>query len=101
MQGFNYLKLLLVLEQEDIDILCVQETWIADDALAPTLDGYALVEKRRPASTRGGLATYIKKPIKIESSNANEYGILTKLILPNSTRINIVNIYIPPTTSLT
>ena len=101
MQGFNYLKLLLVLEQEDIDILCVQETWIADGALAPTLDGYAVVEKRRADSTRGGLATYIKKPIKIESSNINEYGIHTKLILPNSTRINIVNIYIPPTTSLT
>jgi exonuclease III len=81
--------------------LCVQETWIAEDALAPTLDGYTVVEKRRAGSTRGGLATYIRKPIKIESSNANEYGIHTKITLPNSTRINIVNIYIPPTTSLT
>jgi exonuclease III len=44
MQGFNYLKLLLILEQEDIDILCVQETWIAEGALAPTLDGFELVE---------------------------------------------------------
>jgi exonuclease III len=84
-----------------VDILCVQETWIAEGALAPTLDGYSVVERRRTTGTRGGLATYIKKPIKIESSNNNEYGIHTKVILPNSTRLNIVNIYIPPSTSLT
>ena len=29
------------------------------------------------------------------------YSIHTKLILPDNTRINIINIYIPPTTSLT
>jgi hypothetical protein len=59
------------------------------------------VESRRDVGTRGGLATYIKKPIKIEASNSNEYGIHTKVILPNSTRINIINVYIPPITSLT
>ena len=31
----------------------------------------------------------------------NEYGLLTKLVLPNSQRINVVNVYIPPTSSLT
>lgn len=90
----------MLLEQENIDILCIQETWIAEGAAAPILDGFTLIESRRPGSTRGGLATYIRKPIKIESSHTNEYSIHTKLILPNSTRINIINIYIPPTTSL-
>jgi hypothetical protein len=42
------------------------------------------VEKRRANGTRGGIATYVRKPIKIESSNTNEYGIHTKIILPNS-----------------
>jgi hypothetical protein len=55
-----------------------------------------LIESRRLDSTRGGIATYIRKPLKIESIQTNEYGIFTKILLPNSTRINIFNIYIPP-----
>ena len=31
----------------------------------------------------------------------NEYGLCTKLVLPTSQRINIVNVYVPPTSSLT
>lgn len=30
----------------------------------------------------------------------NEYGLHTKIILPNSQRVNVVNVYLPPTTSL-
>ncbi len=61
--GFSYIKLLLLLEQEKVDILCLQETWIAEGAAAPTLEGFTLVEQRRPEGTRGGLATYIRKPL--------------------------------------
>jgi exonuclease III len=50
---------------------------------------------------RGGLATYVRKPLQIEASKGNEYGLHTKIILPNSQRINVVNVYIPPATSLT
>jgi hypothetical protein len=39
--------------------------------------------------------------LKIEQVKGNEYGISTKIILPNSERINIINIYLPPTSSLT
>ena len=39
--------------------------------LAPTLDGYTVVESRRDEGTRGGLATYVKKTIRIETSNTN------------------------------
>jgi exonuclease III len=59
------------------------------------------VEQRRPQGTRGGIATYIRKSLKVESTLGNEYCLLTKLILPNSQRINIVNVYLPPTSSLT
>ena len=90
------MKLLLILEQEDIDVFCLQETWIADGAAPPNLEGFTLVESRRAQSTRGGLAIYIRKPLKIETIHSNEYGIFTKLLLPNSTRINIFNIYLPP-----
>ena len=95
------MKLMLILEAEDIDILCLQETWVATGAAAPILEGFYLVEQRRPNGTRGGLATYIRKPLKVETSSGNEYCLQTKIILPNSQRINIVNIYIPPMTSLT
>lgn len=99
-RGFTYLKLLLLLEQEHVDILCLQETWISEGTAAPVLEGFALVEQRRPDSTRGGIATFVRKPLQIESTQGNEYGLHTKIILPNSLRINIVNTYIPPKTSL-
>ena len=57
------MKLLLILEQEDIDVFCLQETWIADGAAPPTLEGFTLVESRRAESTRGGLAIYVRKPL--------------------------------------
>jgi hypothetical protein len=30
----------------------------------------------------------------------NEYGLYTRLVLPTSQRINVVNVYLPPTSSL-
>ena len=48
----------------------------------------------------GGLATYYRQSLKLESTQGNEYGLHTKLILPTSERINIVNAYLPPTSSL-
>jgi hypothetical protein len=43
-RGLTYEKLLLILEQEDVDILCIQETWIAEGAPIPELPGYKVVE---------------------------------------------------------
>ena len=60
------------------------------------MEGFYLIESRRPGNARGGLATYVKKPLYIESHTQNEYGILAKITLPNSTRINVINIYLPP-----
>jgi hypothetical protein len=42
----------------------------------------------------------VRKPLQIEHSAGNEYCLHTKIILPNSLRINVVNVYIPPATSL-
>jgi exonuclease III len=94
------MKLILILESEDIDILCLQETWIAEGTAPLTLPGFTVIESRRSGCTRGGLAIYVRKPLQIESTQHNEYGIFVKLLLPNSTRINITNIYIPPYQSL-
>ena len=99
-RGLTYLKLIAILEQDEFDILCLQETWIAEHADPPELKDYTLIEQRRPNGTRGGLATYIRKSLQIETTLGNEYCIHTKVILPNSQRVNIVNVYIPPTSSL-
>jgi exonuclease III len=31
-RGLTFLKLLLLLELEDLDVLCIQETWMAAEA---------------------------------------------------------------------
>jgi exonuclease III len=67
-----------------VDILCLQETWIAEGAATPKIEGFTVVEQRRTESTRGGLATYVRKPLQIETTSGNEYGLHTKIILPNS-----------------
>lgn len=48
----------------------------------------------------GGLATYYRHSLKLELTEGNEYGLFTKLILPTSERISVVNVYLPPTSSL-
>jgi exonuclease III len=80
--------------------LCLQETWIAEGAALLALEGFTVIESRRAGSTRGGVAIFIRKLLKIETTQCNEYGIFTKLLLPNSTRINIINVYLPPYQSL-
>jgi exonuclease III len=74
---------------------------MAAGASAPAIPGYHVVEQRRPQGSHGGLATYYRQSLQLESTQGNEYGLCTKLILPTSQRINIVNIYVPPTSSLT
>ena len=43
---------------------------------------------------------YYRQSLQIEHSSDNEYALNTKLILPTSERITIVNVYLPPTSSL-
>jgi exonuclease III len=73
---------------------------MATDALPPLLAGYNLVEERRLKGSRGGIAMYIKKQFAVEQVKGNEYSQYVKLTLPNSERINVVNVYLPPATSL-
>ena len=94
------MKLLLLLELDDMDILCIQESWLAAGAKAPTIPGYNVVEQRRAQGTHGGLATYFRQSIQLEATHGNEYGLHTKFILPTSQRINVINVYMPPYGSL-
>jgi hypothetical protein len=64
------------------------------------IKGFTLLEQRRSTGARGGLATYIRKALQVESHTGNEYCLHMKLVLPNSQRVNIINVYLPPTSSL-
>jgi hypothetical protein len=48
---------------------------MSEDAAPPIIKGFTLFEYRRENCKRGGLATYIKKPLQIEASNGNEFGL--------------------------
>jgi exonuclease III len=43
-RGLTYLKLVAILEQDDFDVLCLQETWMAEPADPPIVKGYKLLE---------------------------------------------------------
>jgi hypothetical protein len=43
-RGLTFLKLLLLLEIEELDVLCIQETWMAAGATVPAIPGYNVVE---------------------------------------------------------
>jgi exonuclease III len=73
---------------------------MAEHADPLLLKGYKIVEKRRPVGARGGLATLVRNSLHIESTTGNEYCLHVKLRLPNSQRVNIANVYLPPTSSL-
>jgi exonuclease III len=73
---------------------------MAEHADPPHLKGYRLLEQRREQGNRGGLATYVRNSLHIESTMGNEYGLVAKIRLPNSQRINVANVYLPPASSL-
>jgi exonuclease III len=100
LRGLTLLKLFLLREIEDLDVLCVQETWMEPGAQVPAIPGYKVVEQRRIQGTRGGLATYFRQSLRLEFTTGNEYGLYTRLVLPTSQRVNVTNVYLPPTSSL-
>jgi exonuclease III len=65
-RGLTFLKIYVILAEEDIDILCVQETWLAQTAMPPIIPGYNIVEERRKKGNRGGIAIYVKKQLAVE-----------------------------------
>lgn len=100
MQGLSCFKVFLLLEQENIDVLYLQETWVAESAPPPNIDRYTLTEYHRTTSARGRVAIYNHKKFLMEATVGNEYGFHTKIILPNSQGTFVANVYLPSTTSL-
>ena len=91
----NYIKT----RSHNVDIICIQETWLQNNKSAPKLNGYqAPIEKRRAQGTRGGVAIYVKEGIQYHEINITDqqnveacaitvYGI--------NGQFQIYNVYIP------
>ena len=100
LRGLTLMKLFILREIEDLDVLCIQETWIEPGAQVPAIPDFKVVEQCRIQGTRGGLATYYRQSLRLEFTTGNEYGLYTRLVLPTSQRVNVTNVYLPPTSSL-
>jgi exonuclease III len=68
-RGASLFKLFLILEQHTLDVLCIQETWLAQSTVQLQVPGFVVYEERRTASTnkraRGGMAMLVRKGIKV------------------------------------
>jgi exonuclease III len=56
------------MELEDLDVLCIQESWMAAGAPVPAMPGYKVVEQRRTQGAHGGLATYYRQSLQLENT---------------------------------
>jgi exonuclease III len=64
----------MILESNNIDLLCVQETWLQNSTVTLDIPGYQVHEERRAKGKRGGIAIIVRKGIKILKYMGNEYA---------------------------
>ena len=67
-------KIKMLLESSEVDILCVQETWLRQSTVKLDIPGYQVYEERREKGKRGGIAILIRKGLKITKYMGNEYA---------------------------
>ena len=72
--GMSLFKLFMLLEQHQLDVLCVQETWLPPSTCLPLIPGFVVHEQRRQNGTRGGIAMLVRKGIKQIKYVGNEYA---------------------------
>lgn len=48
--------------------------WLSPATTVPTIPGYTVVEQRREAGKRGGIAIYTSNKLKVVRSEGNEYA---------------------------
>ena len=98
--GMSLFKLFLLLEEHQLDILCIQETWLPPSTCLPTIPGYVLYEQRRVNGTRGGIAMLVRKGIKVIQVTGNEYAQGVCLQLVGGEIAWVCNVYLPPVQNL-
>jgi exonuclease III len=71
--GISLLKVYMLTELHVLDVLCIQETWLATSTVKLDIPGYQVFEERRASGKRGGIAMLIRKGIKVIKYTGNEY----------------------------
>ena len=99
-QGLSLFKLFLLFEITSAHVICLQETWLPKGGGMPDIPGYNVFEQRRAKGKRGGFATLVKKGLNVTRVVANDYALLTELLLPGGDRVAVVNAYMPPIASI-
>lgn len=86
-----------------IDICAVQETWLKQDAVPPTLEGYHWVSVPRPGDPHGGVGFLVQAKIEFKIvkciTNHHKNTKLETVEIVVSTRegsLRIINVYCPP-----
>ena len=94
----------------DVDILCLQETWLDDssDVSHLQIEGYCLISKSKSCSAHGGVAIYLKEMfdytvLDIHSDSNSWDGLfleISKRNVTHSKKVVVGNIYRPPRNSV-
>ena len=97
-------QLMYVAETEDIDIICVQETWLkkSDSPLIQIINeyGYRIVTERkcRKNDIGGGIAIIFKKSIKLKRvyyKQPSSFESISMQFESPNTKYTLTNIYYP------
>jgi exonuclease III len=64
----------MILDTYQIDVLCIQETWLKASTVTLDIPGYQVYEQRRAKGRRGGIAILVKKGMKVIKYVGNEYA---------------------------
>ena len=89
------------LQESDIDVAAIQESWLTKSDKTPTIKGYvAIREDRKVNIQRGGLIFYIKDSIYFErvgyiTTRGHEIHTI-RIRMSKSKWLTITNFYIPP-----
>jgi exonuclease III len=71
--GLSLLKVYMLTELHQLDVLCIQETWLTKSNVKLDIPGYQVFKERRESGRRGGIAMLIRKGIKVVKYSGNEY----------------------------
>jgi exonuclease III len=63
--GISLLKVYMLTELHQLDVLCIQETWLTSSTTQLNIPGYQVYEERRKSGRRGGIAMLVRKGIKV------------------------------------